>query len=101
MSSFKSANVRAAKKRIRLAYNLANSLRRLALLRSIRHWSVRTLREKLVEIGANWYPMRGTRRSSWQKRLFQGSFSQRFWGELGSWRLLRLDRLRPLPSRRG
>ena len=35
-----------------LAYNLANFLRRLALPRSIRHWSLRTLREKLVKIGA-------------------------------------------------
>jgi hypothetical protein len=35
-----------------LAYNLANFLRRLALPRSIRHWSLTTLREKLVKIGA-------------------------------------------------
>ena len=35
-----------------LAYNLADFLRRLALPRSIRHWSVTTLREKLVKIGA-------------------------------------------------
>jgi len=35
-----------------LAYNLANSLRRLALPRSIRHWSLTTLKEKLVKIGA-------------------------------------------------
>ena len=32
-----------------LAYNLANFLRRLALPRSIRHWSLSTLREKLVK----------------------------------------------------
>jgi hypothetical protein len=35
-----------------LAYNLANFLRRLALPRSVRHWSLTTLREKLVKIGA-------------------------------------------------
>ena len=35
-----------------LAYNLANFLRRLALPKSIRHWSLTTLREKLIKIGA-------------------------------------------------
>jgi hypothetical protein len=35
-----------------LAYNLANFLRRLALPRSIRQWSLTTLLEKLVKIGA-------------------------------------------------
>ena len=35
-----------------LAYNLGNFLRRLALPRKVRHWSLRTLREKLVKIGA-------------------------------------------------
>ncbi len=35
-----------------LAYNLANFLRRLALPREIEHWSLTTLREKLVKIGA-------------------------------------------------
>jgi len=35
-----------------LAYNLANFLRRLALPRSIKHWTLTTLREKLVKIGA-------------------------------------------------
>ncbi len=35
-----------------LAYNLASFLRRLTLPRSIRHWSLTTLREKLVKIGA-------------------------------------------------
>ena len=35
-----------------LAYNLASFLRRLALPRSIRHWSLTTLGEKLVKIGA-------------------------------------------------
>jgi hypothetical protein len=35
-----------------LVYNLANFRRRLALPRSIRHWSLTTLREKLIKIGA-------------------------------------------------
>jgi hypothetical protein len=35
-----------------LAYNLGNFLRRLALPQSIRHWSLTTLREKLIKIGA-------------------------------------------------
>ena len=35
-----------------LEYNLANLLRRLALPREIEHWSLTTLREKLVKIGA-------------------------------------------------
>ena len=35
-----------------LAYNLGNFLRRLALPRSVEHWSLTTLREKLVKIGA-------------------------------------------------
>jgi len=35
-----------------LAYNLANFVRRLALPRSIKHWSLTTLREKLIKIGA-------------------------------------------------
>jgi len=35
-----------------LAYNLANFLRRLALPPSVRHWSLTTLREKLIKIGA-------------------------------------------------
>ncbi len=35
-----------------LAYNLGNFLRRLALPRIVKHWSLTTLREKLVKIGA-------------------------------------------------
>ena len=35
-----------------LAYNLSNFLRRLALPRDVEHWSLTTLREKLVKIGA-------------------------------------------------
>ena len=35
-----------------LAYNLGNFLRRLTLPKSIKDWSLRTMREKLVKIGA-------------------------------------------------
>jgi hypothetical protein len=35
-----------------LAYNLGNFLRRLALPRSVKHWTLTTLREKLIKIGA-------------------------------------------------
>ncbi len=36
-----------------LAYNLANFMRTLALPEEVEHWSLTTLREKLVKIGAN------------------------------------------------
>lgn len=35
-----------------LAYNLGNFLRRLGLPKGVKHWSMTTLREKLVKIGA-------------------------------------------------
>ena len=35
-----------------LAYNLGNFLRRLALPKSVKHWSLTTLPEKLIKIGA-------------------------------------------------
>ena len=35
-----------------LAYNLGNFLRRLALPKSVKKWSLRTLRENLIKIGA-------------------------------------------------
>jgi hypothetical protein len=35
-----------------LAYNLGNFLRRLAVPKPVRHWSLTTLREKLIKIGA-------------------------------------------------
>ena len=43
-----------------LAYNLGNFVRRLALPKSVKHWSLTTLREKLIKIGAKvvahaWY----------------------------------------------
>ncbi len=35
-----------------LAYNLANFLRQLALPREVKHWSLTTLRKRLIKIGA-------------------------------------------------
>ena len=35
-----------------LAYNLGNFLRRLALPTGVKHWSLTTLRDKLIKIGA-------------------------------------------------
>jgi len=35
-----------------LAYNIGNFLRRLALPKSVKPWSLRTLRDKLIKIGA-------------------------------------------------
>lgn len=35
-----------------LAYNLANFMRAMALPEEVEHWSLTTLREKLVKIGA-------------------------------------------------
>jgi hypothetical protein len=35
-----------------LAYNLGNFLRRLVLPKSVKKWSLRTLHEKLIKIGA-------------------------------------------------
>jgi hypothetical protein len=37
-----------------LAYNLANFMWALALPEEVEHWSLTTLREKLVKIGAKW-----------------------------------------------
>jgi hypothetical protein len=37
---------------VNVACNLGNSLRRLALPRKIKHWSLTTLREKGIKIGA-------------------------------------------------
>ena len=38
--------------RFALAYDLGNLLRRLALPHAVKHWSLTTLREKLIKIGA-------------------------------------------------
>lgn len=48
-----------------LAYNLGNFLRRLALPRSVKTWSLRTLRERLVKLGAKGSSIPGMWRSRW------------------------------------
>ncbi len=35
-----------------LAYNLANFMRKLALPEAVKHWSLTSLKEKLIKIGA-------------------------------------------------
>lgn len=40
-----------------LAYNLGNFLRHLALPKSVKEWSLRTLREKLIKMGYNFVTM--------------------------------------------
>ena len=35
-----------------LAYNLGNFLRRIALPMSVKHWTLTTLRDRLIKIGA-------------------------------------------------
>ena len=49
-SDFKNNQVRL--QLFALAYNLGNFLRTLALPRSVKQWSLTTLREKLIKIGA-------------------------------------------------
>ena len=45
-------NQRSVKCPLNFGYNLGNFLRRLALPRKIKHWTLTTLREKLIKIGA-------------------------------------------------
>jgi len=73
-----------------LAYNLANFLRRLALPRSIRHWSLTTLKEKLVKIGAK--VVRHSRYVIFQ--LAEVAVP----GELFAAILSRIQRLAPVPT---
>ena len=46
-----------------LAYNLGNFMRTLALPKEVEHWSLTTLREKLVNSVRKWSAMAGTSRS--------------------------------------
>ncbi len=72
-----------------LAYNLANFMRTLALPRSVAHWSLTTLREKLVKIGARM--VRHGRYVTFQ--LADVAVSGRMFGQL----LARIARLRAPP----
>ena len=69
-----------------LAYNLGNFLRRLALPREIKHWSLRTLLTKLIKIGAK--VVRNSRYVTFQ--MAEVAVSRKIFAEI----LLRIERLR-------
>ncbi len=75
-----------------LAYNLANFMRTLALPRAMAHWSLTTLREKLVKIGAKM--VRHGRYVTFQ--MAEVAVSRRMFGQI----LARIARLRgpPVPA---
>ena len=73
-----------------LAYNLGNFLRRLALPRKIKHWTLTTLREKLIKIGAK--VVRHARYITFQ--LAEVAVSRNLFESI----LQRIDRLRLLPE---
>jgi hypothetical protein len=72
-----------------LAYNLGNSLRRLALPKRVKQWSLRTLRVKLIEIGAK--VIRHSRYETFQ--MAEVLVSKGLFQEI----LERIHRLRPVP----
>jgi Transposase DDE domain group 1 len=72
-----------------LAYNLANFLRTLALPERVEHWSLITLREKLVKIGAR--IVRHGRYVVFQ--LAEVAVPRALFAEI----LRRIERLRPRP----
>jgi hypothetical protein len=76
-----------------LAYNLGNFLRRLALPKSIKDWSLRTMREKLVKIGAK--VVRHARYVTFQ--MAEVLVSRSLFYEL----LERIQRLKPVPINPG
>ena len=61
-----------------LAYNLANFLRTLALPPEIAHWSLTSLRERLIKIGAK--AVRHARSITFQ--LAEVAVSRRLWEEM-------------------
>jgi hypothetical protein len=72
-----------------LAYNLANFVRRLALPGSAKHWSLTTLREKLIKIGAK--VVRHARYVTFQ--MAEVAIPRRLFATI----LRRISRLRPVP----
>jgi len=72
-----------------LAYNLANFVRRLALPGSVKHWSLTTLREKLIKIGAK--VVRHSRYVTFQ--MAEVAIPQRLFATI----LRRIGRLCPVP----
>ncbi len=73
-----------------LAYNLANFMRTLALPKEVEHWSLTTLREKLVKIGAK--VVRHGRYVTFQ--LAEVAVPRNLFREI----LRRIDELRPKPA---
>jgi hypothetical protein len=73
-----------------LAYNVANFLRTLALPQEVEHWSLTTLREKLVKIGAR--IVRHGRYVVFQ--LAEVAVPRALFAEV----MRRIDRLRPRPA---
>jgi Transposase DDE domain group 1 len=57
-----------------LAYNLGNFFRQVALPKSVRHWTMTTLREKVIKIGAKVV----CHASRWQRSSFRKSYLLRF-----------------------
>ncbi len=76
-----------------LTYNLANFLRRLALPQSVRHWSLTTLREKLIKIGAK--IVRHARSVTFQ--MAEVAIPRQLFQEILR-RIARLKTKRPLPA---
>ena len=58
-----------------LAYNLGNFMRTLALPKEVEHWSMTTLRDKLVKIGLRLSYMAATLRSNWLRWRCRGTCS--------------------------
>jgi hypothetical protein len=73
-----------------LAYNMGNCLRTLALPEAVDHWSLTTLREKLVKIGAK--VIRHGRYVTFQ--LAEVAISRRLFAEI----LRLITGLRPKPG---
>jgi len=73
-----------------LAYNLGNFLRRVALPGEVKHWSLTTLREKLIKIGAK--VVHHARRAVFQ--MAEVAVPRRLFAAI----LERIGRLRPAPE---
>ena len=73
-----------------LAYNMGNFLRTLALPDEVEHWSMTTLRDKLIKIGAR--VVRHGRYVTFQ--LAEVAISRRLFAEI----LRLIDGLRPKPA---
>ena len=73
-----------------LAYNMGNFLRTLALPEAVEHWSLTTLREKLIKIGAK--VVRHGRYVTFQ--LAEVAIPRRLFAEI----LRSIDGLRPRPA---